>query len=50
MWLHSLADQAESRDRPRRVVLVVEVREKDLLLDRFFLVASPGSAMTRWSA
>ena len=40
MWLHSLTYQAESWDRPRRVVLVVKEREDDLLLDRFFLVTS----------
>jgi len=27
MWLHPLEGQADSRDRPRRVVLVVQERE-----------------------
>lgn len=40
LWLHELAYQAESWDKPRRVVLVVKEREGDLLLDRFFLVTS----------
>ncbi len=49
MWLHPLDYQADSWDRPRRVVLVVQEREDDLLLDRFFLVTSlrPGE-MSRW--
>lgn len=40
IWLHALKYQADSWDRPRRVVLVVKEREGDLLLDRFFLVTS----------
>jgi len=40
MWLHPLDYRADSWDRPRRVVLVVQEREDDLLLDRFFLVTS----------
>jgi len=40
MWLHELTYQAESWDKPRRVVLVVKERADDLLLDRFFLVTS----------
>ncbi|RYH05738.1 IS1380 family transposase [Tropicimonas sp. IMCC6043] len=40
MWLHELLYQADSWDRPRRVILVVKEREGDLLLDRFFLVTS----------
>jgi hypothetical protein len=40
MWLYDLRDQADSRDKPRRVILVVKEREGDLLLDRFFLVTS----------
>ena len=40
MWLHTLRYQADSWDRPRRVVLVVKERPDDLLLDRFFLVTS----------
>ena len=40
MWLHTLHYQADSWDRPRRVVLVVKERPDDLLLDRFFLVTS----------
>lgn len=39
-WLRELRYQAESWDKPRRVVLVVKEREGDLLLDRFFLVTS----------
>jgi len=39
-WLRELHYQAESRDQPRRVVLVVKERADDLLLDRFFLVTS----------
>ena len=42
MWLHTLDYQADSWDRPRRVVLVVKERPDDLLLDRFFLVTSLG--------
>jgi len=34
-WLRELRYQAESRDRPRRVILVVKEREGDLRLDRF---------------
>ncbi len=45
MWLHELTYQAETWDRPRRVVLVVKEREGDLLLDRFFLVTS-----LKWTA
>ena len=40
MWLHELRCQADSWDRPRRVILVVKAREGDLLVDRFFLVTS----------
>jgi len=40
MWLYELRYQAETWDKPRRVVLVVKEREGDLLLDRFFLVTS----------
>jgi hypothetical protein len=40
MWTHVLQYQAESWDRPRRVILVVKERPDDLLLDRFFLVTS----------
>jgi hypothetical protein len=40
MWLYELRYQAESWDKPRRVILVVKEREGDLLLDRFFLVTS----------
>jgi Transposase DDE domain group 1 len=40
LWLHELRYQAETWDKPRRVVLVVKEREGDLLLDRFFLVTS----------
>ena len=40
LWLHELTYQAESWDKPRRIVLVVKEREGDLLLDRFFLVTS----------
>jgi hypothetical protein len=39
-WLRELRYQAESWDKPRRVVLVVKERADDLLLDRFFLVTS----------
>ena len=44
-WLRELrykaeSWQAESRDKPRRVVLVVKERADDLLLDRSFLVTS----------
>lgn len=39
-WLRELRYQADSWDRPRRVILVVKEREGDLLLDRFFLVTS----------
>ena len=38
--LRELRYQAESWDKPRRVVLVVKERADDLLLDRFFLVTS----------
>ena len=41
-WLDELRYQADSRDKPRRVILVVKEREGDLLLDRFFLVTSLG--------
>jgi hypothetical protein len=49
MWLHALDDRADSWDRPRRVVLVVQEREDDLLLDRFVLVTSlrPGEMSRR---
>ena len=40
MWLYELRYQADSWDKPRRVILVVKEREGDLLLDRFFLVTS----------
>ena len=40
MWLHTLHYRAESSGHARRVVLVVEERPDDLLLDRFFLVTS----------
>jgi hypothetical protein len=40
IWTHALQYQAESWDKPRRVVLVVKERPDDLLLDRFFLVTS----------
>lgn len=47
-WLYELRYQAESWDRPRRVILVVKERADDLLLDRFFLVTSLGwTAQTR---
>jgi hypothetical protein len=48
MWLYELRYQAETWDRPRRVILVVKEREGDLLLDRFFLVTSlPWTAKLR---
>ena len=40
IWLRELRYQAETWDKPRRVILVVKEREGDLLLDRFFLVTS----------
>lgn len=40
LWTHVLKYQAESWDKPRRVILVVKERPDDLLLDRFFLVTS----------
>jgi len=40
MWTHGLQYQADSWDKPRRVILVVKERPDDLLLDRFFLVTS----------
>jgi len=40
MWLHTLHYRAESWDRQRRIVLVVQERPDDLLIDRFFLVTS----------
>ena len=47
-WLYELRYQAESWDKPRRVILVVKERADDLLLDRFFLVTSLGwTAKTR---
>jgi len=47
--VHPLDYQADSWDRPRRVVLVVQEREDDLLLDRFFLVTSlRPEEMSRW--
>ncbi len=45
MWLHELRYQAESWNKPRRVILVVKERDGDLLLDRFFLVTS-----LKWTA
>ena len=39
-WLRELRYQADSWDKPRRVIIVVKEREGDLLLDRFFLVTS----------
>ena len=42
MWLYELRYQADSWDKPRRVILVVKEREGDLPLDRFLLVTSPG--------
>ena len=48
LWLYELRYQAETWDRPRRVILVVKEREGDLLLDRFFLVTSlPWTTKTR---
>jgi len=41
-WLYELRYQADSWDKPRRVILVVKERADDLLLDRFFLVTSLG--------
>jgi hypothetical protein len=41
-WLYELRYQANSWDKPRRVILVVKERADDLLLDRFFLVTSLG--------
>lgn len=47
-WLYELRYQADSWDKPRRVILVVKERADDLLLDRFFLVTSLGwTAQTR---
>jgi hypothetical protein len=47
-WLYELRYQADSWDKPRRVILVVKERADDLLLDRFFLVSSLGwTAQTR---
>ena len=47
-WLYELRYQADSWDKPRRVILVVKERADDLLLDRFFLVTSLGwTAKTR---
>ena len=40
LWTHEPEDQAQAWDEPCRVVLVVEERPDDLLLDRFFLVTS----------
>ena len=40
IWTHAFQYQADSWDKPRRVVLVVKERPDDLLLDRFFLVTS----------
>lgn len=40
MWTHGLQYQADSWDKPRRVILVVKERPDDLLLDRFLLVTS----------
>lgn len=40
MWLYELRYQADSWDKPRRVILVVKERDGDLLPDRFFLVTS----------
>jgi hypothetical protein len=39
-WLRELRYQAESWDKPRRVVLVVKERADDAARDRFFLVTS----------
>ncbi len=39
-WLYELRYQADSWDKPRRVILVVKERADDLLLDRFLLVTS----------
>ena len=44
-WLYELRYQADSWDKPRRVILVVKERADDLLLDRFFLVTS-----LKWTA
>jgi hypothetical protein len=47
-WLYELRYQADSWDKPRRVILVVKERADDLLLDRFFLVTSlPWTTKTR---
>ena len=47
-WLYELRYQADSWDKPRRVILVVKDRADDLLPDRFFLVTSLGwTAKTR---
>jgi hypothetical protein len=47
-WLHELRYQADSRDKPRRVIPVVKERADDLLPDRVFLVTSLGwTAKTR---
>lgn len=47
-WLYELRYQADSRGKPRRVILVVKERADDLLPDRFFLVTSLGwTAKTR---
>jgi len=44
-WLYELRYQADSRDKSRRMILVVRERADDLLLDRFFLVTS-----LKWTA
>ncbi len=44
-WIYGLRYQADSWDKPRRVILVVKERADDLLLDRFFLVTS-----LKWTA
>ncbi len=44
-WLYELRYQADSWDKPRRLILVVKERADDLLLDRFFLVTS-----LKWTA
>jgi hypothetical protein len=43
MWIYELRYQADSSEKPRRVVRVVKEREGDLLLDRFFLAPALSS-------
>lgn len=43
MWIYELRYQADSWEKPRRVVRVVKEREGDLLLDRFFLAPALSS-------